>query len=427
MERKSLNRHPRYAKIKQKLAFAHTQFLGLQAILHARSTGKIDSAFVEELIEVILSACRECLDYCARDVSEQLLATPVKEPKFPFTKQSLATHKLGDAVSRELPALHQYLAQLIDAIDRDAGITDTMLSMGVLRLLNELVNDKKHNVTVAIRDREDAATMIVHGGTAVVMRVFENIQGSRPDATLEYPAPEMGPPRAGSVIRSVSEVRILFNGWEAGRFCGDAIGVTWRVLDEIYFTFFGEPQGNLDPSETIKPREQREFEAAYRRLSPIVHRLLVVALRKGGANLAVIEYAPDGRALATSKEDADLALDFLQVFEQGLHSEFHQALQPVLCERLVHVERQGANPRIMEFEVELPEPRSVQIAGEPIEYSSVIFGVNTTFRDTDHKTQQRKRRFETTELLKRLLAVERQWTTFVGTRPLGRSRDRPKD
>lgn len=68
---------------------------------------------------MILGAVRECLDYCARDVSEQLLATPVKEPKFPFTRESLATQRLGPALAREAPALHLHLAQLVGAIDRD--------------------------------------------------------------------------------------------------------------------------------------------------------------------------------------------------------------------------------------------------------------------------------------------------------------------
>lgn len=421
MKQTTLNRIPRYEKIGKKLGFALTQHRALQGELLKRSATELGSHYIEETLEVILGACRECLDYCARDIAEQLLSSPVKEPKFPFSRHALETQRLGRTMAKEHPALHAHFARLVAAVENDEMLQGTLFSMGTLQWINDLVNDKKHNITVIVDDRPDTATLISHAGTRLLMRGPVAVDEDKFDYGAPSEPPEMVAVHGSPTVTRVPQAYITSIDREVGSFCLSALGVTWRALDGLYSAFFGKAHGALDPWESTKPPEQREYEASLRRLSPITHRLSAVALRSGESTTLLIRFDRHERPETTDASEIALAAELLQVFRGHLVSTFSRQIESTMRQRLAAIERQGATPRSAEFTVQTGE-KILEVGHREVSYDNVLFGVTTWFRSTKHEPT---RTTGTAVLLDRLLGIRSDHVMVRSAEPLANGDQKP--
>lgn len=81
---------PRYEDIREKLGFAFLKLRVLNDELHKARIEETSVEFIGQKVGEILSACRECFDYCARDICEAFVANVPSQVYFPFTMESLA-------------------------------------------------------------------------------------------------------------------------------------------------------------------------------------------------------------------------------------------------------------------------------------------------------------------------------------------------
>lgn len=368
----------RFDAIREKLAYALQLVQALRQSLLADQRAGVSSRFVGERTGDILSQCRECFDYCAKDIVHKYTLTSRQNFHFPFHPQALVQGGFGVA-ENQAPLVFRTLGALAAEIDANAPIEGTIFRWGILRELNNLVNDKKHNVTTEVRARGNSSSLVrFPGGAEVVMSPVRRWTDAGIDFSEEVDAEELVSSDPETVISYIAVHKLTANNEDAEHFAWRAIETSWRALDKIYRQLF-DAADTLSPHETLKSPEHKSFEIAAARMAPIETRILGAHFRLGETRVAHFEYAFDGLP-SEQVLDARLAHEIRDIFAFVLWPALFAAqLMPVIQKNLSNLEELGRENAYAEGHLTF-ELRTLKLGDDTIAYDNVVFGIGTNFK-----------------------------------------------
>lgn len=386
----------RSADIRNKLAYTLIKHRELSDQIRSAQESDEDVPYIAQKVGDILGGCRECFDYCAKDMADRFIATSSNQrlairyvagkekAYFPFFLDQLKIGKLFFDLSTSCPPLYAELVDLAEKIKTNQVIPTTVSTYGIAAEINELVNAKKHDKITSTWIKSNAATRIVfpHGAEMTVSPMFPWM-GNVPDFAAEVDAqPMVGSP--GVQIAYVREFKLVDNNWEVTRYCDHAIRATVSILAEIYNKYFGMPIDYFDPWETTKPEKVKKAEAVIQAISPVASHLLVVALLLDDKEEFKAEISFEGMPAATQLDQVALSNLFVLAFER-----FYQQRHILELTRLIHeeptaIDLNDLSPRYSELTVPLPTRKEVVVNGESaILFNKFLLGIGTKFRCED--------------------------------------------
>jgi len=400
------------------LGFAQIKLRHLQDELHKARTEEKSIEYLGQKIGEILSACRECFDYCAHDISEAFVTGAPNQIYFPFTMESLAKAP-WPALKISNPAGHEYLEDLSKKIAANDALPGTIFGYKRIREVNTLVNDKKHDRITKILRPDNASTLVKFGNDAMMaMSPVFPFDGAVPDFGAQVQAEEMVGNHPDIQINYVPEFLIEANNWEAGRYCWHVVQSSWRVLDDLYATIFGTNRGELDPEETTKPPEQKAFESLVKRAGPVVTRLGIIGLFDDEVEVRRVDISFEGDVTPKDADSVFIADYFRDVFFAHGWNVFRNQFDEVLRNGgLVRAENEGFPPRYMEITVQVNAgKRTLTLpSGEALTFTRAVWGLLTKFRHKEPDSYQ-----PSADAMNR--AAEffgLSFKTVVGTTPIG--------
>lgn len=229
----------------EKLEYAEEQRNELMNALFASYETDELPRFVSMKAEGVLSNARECFDYLAHDLIEGHLI-PVATAKFVASYGSGKEKTYFPFYAGQLTQLrwpwHQFkvveksvfdhLKGFIDAMDQHQLLANTFFDAQDFRVIQEMVNDKKHS-NVTQYDAVVEAAVFHKGpmGTVVLDR-----------ATASIPGLKVGSEFGGDKPKPVPAFRFSANGRDVPLLCLFAVSATRTVMDWWYETFF-QPTG----------------------------------------------------------------------------------------------------------------------------------------------------------------------------------------
>ena len=382
----------RSADIRDKLTYTLLKFHELSDKVRAAQISEGEVPYIAQRVGDILSGCRECFDYCARDIADRYISTSSNQKLviryvagkekayFPFFSDQLKSGKLFFELSASCPQLYTELVDLTAKIKTNQAIPNTVTTYGIAAEINELVNSKKHDRITSTRIKPNAATHIVFpgGGEMVVSPVFP-WTGDVPDFAAEVDAqPMVGSP--GVEITYVREFKLVDNNWEVARYCLHAIRATSSILADIYHKHFGAAIDYFDPWETIKPEKVKKAEAVIKAISPIISYPVLVALILDEREAFKAEISFNGTPNVTEPNDAAIANLFVIAFEHFYQQQHLSELMRVIHEEPASVDHNDLSPRYSELTIPLPAKKEVFINGSSVvSFNKIILGVGTRF------------------------------------------------
>jgi hypothetical protein len=377
--------------IKQKLAFSLLKYNSLQDEINVSQKQDAEIAFIGQKTGEILSACRECFDYCAKDMADTFVSqstnqrmvsrylSGVAKAYFPFFRSQLSRGALFYELTTTAPALHAHLLDLASKIEAKEVMPGRQIGYDVCTALNDLVNNKKHDQITTAKVRGNAATRLTFpGGVEITVSPAFPVT-DRPDFSADLDAPEMI--GSGCVqITYVREYKLSHNNWEVGRFCRHSIQATKHILSDIYQQFFGLLRDYLDPWETIKPEDLKRGEALLRSISPIISRPVRVALLLDDVESANIEITFEGTIKATDATDISLAKLFMLIFEKSFNFRVQTEIHKFILENWKMIDSNDRTPRYYEVTNSLNQKKNITINGlADIEFNKIVWGILSKF------------------------------------------------
>lgn len=367
--------------IKEKLAYAFTRWSELSTQISDFHKSGNDIAFLGTKVGEILSACRECLDYCAKDLVDLSAPTYTGRAYFPLSADSLL-QKPWSILKTQDAATFALLEALVMRIEGNAAYPGTMFKLGVLAENNKLVNGKKHDTLTATRTRPNSATLVTHAEGAVIeiSPIFDTFD---PDWGAEIDASQWETLDPSVAIDYVPDFRLGANNWEVRRFCDHVIGTTWRALAEIYTAKFGERHSSFDPREILLSPAELEQKRLFERAGPIVSRLVLVGFRRGGATIAHFAFDFEGGPREDQPHDAKIESEMVAVFNTYAWPVLaaRRFAEFLTAERLARLEAEGFTPRYCELPVPLSGEKSLKLSdATEIRFDQITFGIGTQFR-----------------------------------------------
>lgn len=237
----------------EKLAYAENEYQELsKALTDSYESGELPK-FVSMKAEGILSNTRECFDYLAHDLIEGYLV-PVASKKFvdsykdgkektyyPFYSGQLAKpqwpwHQFK-TVKKDV---FDHLQGFIEAMDKQQHVASTKFAARDFRVVQEMVNEKKHSKVTQYDVVADA--VVFHKGPSGMVILDK--------ATASIPGLEVGSEFGGDKPKSAPGFRFAANGRDVPRLCLFAVHATKMIMDWWYETHFqptGQRINNLGP------------------------------------------------------------------------------------------------------------------------------------------------------------------------------------
>ena len=229
----------RLDQIQSKLAYTEKQFQLLGNALFDSKRKRKEPEFICHTVADILSSSRECYDYCAKDILEEIIIPSTQNTGlissfnngkirfyFPFYRSELEnTKNPSSELVTIFPDLHNHLLHIADSISTGAVIPNTLFNYADIEQLKNLVNEKKHDSLIAIESNQDQEILIEKSGVKMIIPIKEQKGWNRFKVS------------PGSNISRVQEFRLKTIDKEILSFCLFARKATGIVLDEIYEKF----------------------------------------------------------------------------------------------------------------------------------------------------------------------------------------------
>ncbi|WP_146208053.1 hypothetical protein [Azospirillum sp. TSH64] len=388
--------------IKQKLAFSLIKYKSLCDEMSRSQRHNKDLAFVGQKVGDILSGCRECFDYCAKDLADSFLvqgsdkklviqyASGKAKAYFPFFETQLLKGALFYELIFVAPELYAHLLGLAKKIAAKEVIAGTVIGYDLCEMLNDIVNCKKHDQITVAKVRINSATHVTFpdGGEIIVSPMFPFTD--RPDFSADVDAqPMVG--SEGVKIKYAYEYRISHNNWEVGRFCLYSIQAVSLIISEIYQKFFEISYDYIDPWETIKPENVKKGEHILRLLSPIVSRPLRIVLLLDDMESANIEMTFEGLIDADDLISVSLAKIFMIIFENHFNYYVFSELTKYVMENWEKFDPNDRVPKYFEMEKSFYQEKNITIDDlEQIKFNKILFGIGIKFCCNESIPQQQK-------------------------------------
>lgn len=379
--------------IRDKLAYTLVKYQELSDEVRVAQKNEGEVPYIAQKVGDILSGCRECFDYCAKDIADRFIATSSNQKLairyvagkgkayFPFFPDQMKAGKLFFELSNSCPELYIHLVDLAAKIESKLVIPNTVTTYGIAAELNELVNAKKHDKITSTRIKSNAATHIVFpGGSEMMVSPMFPWTGNTPDFAADIGAqPMIG--GDGVEIAYVREFKLVDNNWEVTRYCLHAIRATSSILAEIYHNHFMIPIDHFDPWETTKPEKVRKAEAVVKAISPIASHAVRVVLSLDGKEIFNTEVSFAGVPNAVGHDDISIANLFVFAFERFYQQRHLSELIRFIHETPDSIACEDLSPRYSELTIPLPVKKDIAINdNRTLSFDEVLFGVGTKFR-----------------------------------------------
>lgn len=383
----------RSADIRDKLAYTLVKHRELLDQIRAAQESEGDVPYIAQKVGDILSGCRECFDYCAKDMADRFIATSnnqklairyvagKEKAYFPFFSDQLKSGKLFFDLSTSCPQLYTELVDLAAKIETNQAIPNTVSTYSIAAEINELVNAKKHDKITSTRIKSNAATRIVFpGGAEMTVSPMFPWTGDVPDFAAEVDAqPMVGSP--GVQVTYVREFKLVENNWEVIRYCDHAIRTTTSILAEIYNKHFRTAIDYFDPWETTKPEKVKKADAVIKAISPVASHLLVVALLLDEREEFKAEISFEGVPTVTGSDHVSISNLFALAFERLYQQRHLSELMRSIHEEPTFVDHNDLSPRYSELTIPLPARKEVAINGDSVVlFNKILLGIGTKFR-----------------------------------------------
>jgi hypothetical protein len=140
-------------------------------------------------------------------------------------------------------AIYDELHSLIMAMDKNLSISNTSHRVAMVRVIADMVNEKKHDKVLDYRSDADEKVFIEgERGSYLFSKGFTN---DHPNLKVMLPA--------GAIPREVAAYRFACNGLEVSHVCLFAVHGTQMLMDIFYSRFFEatEPVFKPEPPPTI--------------------------------------------------------------------------------------------------------------------------------------------------------------------------------
>lgn len=277
----------RMGDIKQKLSYlmGRYELLRAEILLAERSDENIEHLGIK--VGEILGGCRECLDYCIKDVVSELLGIDedgLKVVYFPFSrKKILEDKKIFQKIRDIKPNAYDFFETLMVKIDNNNEMdgVSPIFGFSILRVINDIVNEKKHNKINRVSVMHQAKTLIEHPSGVSVSFVAYNVTDNGP---VYLPASPV-------LINKDSSQRpisaLMLEGYEASELCACAINASSLVIRDVYEKVFNLEDGEVHPKRLLQSYDERMGEKILASLNPLRVRPMKITLMKKG--LCVLE------------------------------------------------------------------------------------------------------------------------------------------
>lgn len=208
--------------------------------------------FIAQKVGAILQATRECFDYCAADIRDDLIPGEDRTAYYPFHPDTLWKGKPLHPLHTTHPSLYGCLLDIANKMQTSAIIPGTCCSYSDLRAVNNLVNSKKHDRIKEVSEAQNAMTRIEFpGGAAVTVSPMYPVG---PDGVVDTSQPSPIGPGAwvGPFGISVTAVKSFLFSDPGGLsrpdvhgFCMTSITATRFVLGKVYGLAYGMPENGF--------------------------------------------------------------------------------------------------------------------------------------------------------------------------------------
>lgn len=253
--------------IHTKLRYAETRRIELLNHIARGYVEGFEPAYLANLTDDILANSRECFDYLAHDLIDayvipnatdqwrQQYVDGRKKINFPyFVKQVTEWEKINGID----PIVVEKLRQLVKAMDDDLNIDDTLFEVRNFRVVQGIVNSKKHSKVSVVRLTDDTVNFFESEGIVILTKVDADGKGywstfiGGNDETKKIALDAI----RGMEPRKVGEYKFEANGHNIRSLCLFAVRATMILMDWWYETQFA-PTGyrindylpeNVDPS-----------------------------------------------------------------------------------------------------------------------------------------------------------------------------------
>ena len=230
----------RSRQIKDKLEYAELQRQQLMGYVYDAKKAGIEAKHIVHSAAEILSTSRECYDYCANDIVENLIVQHTSNSTilgkyrsgrlrvyFPFyTNELTDSNNVFSELQYTNCGLHKHLVSLSQSISGNEQIPNTLFKYGGILWLKDMVNTKKHNSLICVQIIPNQEVLIEGAGVKILVPKKRQSGWNRFMVS------------AGSYVSNVSEFLFEYNNLEVSEFCLFAVKSTEIVLDKIYRKFF---------------------------------------------------------------------------------------------------------------------------------------------------------------------------------------------
>jgi len=370
--------------IREKIAYAKVRLNQLSEELSQSRATEEQVEFVGQKVGDILSLCRECFDYSAKDISEHYIGKTREKSYFPMTQKAL-DEGLFRRLRETNPKIYELLSTFASIIEENKIYSNTHFQAGIAKEVNDLVNAKKHDRITVTKRRANSVTEVTFPGVQkVTMSQVFPVYGDIPQFGEDIDAEPMTASHPEIEIRLVPEYRLAANGWEISRYCSHAIEVTWRILEEIYAELNPETKlETFNPHEILKPAEQVRFEkylesASHIITAPIAVEFFIGETRSGGVHFKDSYETENGMYLG------DLVKVVYEMYVKPMH--VRRMYFENLRENFETPEKQAFEEEHWDIVVDEECTSSIPLPdGSKIEFNRTIWHLTTRFRQTQEE------------------------------------------
>ena len=226
----------RYENIIEKLDYAEEQRQTLMNLVFDAKVKRVEIKKIKHILGDILSSCRECYDYCGKDIIESQILSKTTDQELidKYTQNKLNTYfplyinqingkkKIFHSLEQFNRPLYNHLIDLTKKISDGDVILNTLFNYKDIEKLKDIVNNKKHNDVIGIKNIEKQEMIFKNKEMQIVLP----IKSQKGIKSLVVPK--------GTSVELVDEFIFEDNQMEITFFAMTATKSTRLILEEIY-------------------------------------------------------------------------------------------------------------------------------------------------------------------------------------------------
>lgn len=373
----------RLADIREKLDFILEKYESLDSELKEATTKGADIKNLGIKVGEILGGCRECLDYCVNDIVETLLPSySIKKPKerfyFPFSTRRLTGNSgVFKEIQKQEKEKFESLLGIIKKIETGATLDGLGIhyNYSLIKLVNDLVNKKKHNKITETKHMEEAKTLV---------EFPSGIKAKLSAYTINDDGYKIIPSAPILTDKSASKrlIREYFIGdHEVDRICECSIKATAHIISEAYESILEIDDPEVNPWELRKTKDDRLADRSLKKRLPIAYSPIVTGLYDNETSIITVRNTFDGKHLETPKENHGISNFLRELFYRSLAPSVDAKFRNHIRENWREVaDQEEETVSVFESHIESKEHIKVILENnKEYKFNKIVFGIQFKF------------------------------------------------